>query len=129
MRSRYAACTLADMDYIEVTMKDKALEEFDKALAKQWAAFAQWIGLNIVAVENQREDKGFVEFIAYYKEKNILKSIHEISEFQRIENEWFYIDGIQLSDKKNHINRNSKCPCGSQRKYKNCHDRYAPARG
>ena len=56
-----------------------------------------------------------------------LKVIHELSEFHREDNLWFYADGVnkESSAKSNRqkITRNSPCPCGSGKKFKNCHDK------
>ena len=127
MRSRYTAYSKADIDYIKKTMQGKPLVNFNEVEAKHWAASVQWLGLNVVKSSTKVTDKniGFVEFIATYIDKGILKTIHEISQFRYIDLAWFYIDGEQPGEiKPQKISRNAPCPCGSKKKFKNCHARY-----
>ena len=112
------------MSYIKHTMQGKPLLGFNETEAKTWATSIQWIGLDIINAyfEETDEDNGFVEFIATYLEMDALKTIHEISQFQRMNNRWFYIDNKYPTEiKQKKIPRNATCPCGSQKKYKNCH--------
>lgn len=125
MRSRYAAYALANVDYIQQTMRGKSLAGFDKSKAKAAAESVKWLGLKIIHTKNESPDCGFVEFIARLIERGKQRSIHEISEFHRVDGKWYYVDGVHpvnqnksLSVK---IGRNSPCPCGSQKKFKNCH--------
>lgn len=123
MRSRYTAYSLADMDYIKKTMQGKPLLGFNEPEAKQWAMSVLWLGLEVVR-RFSKEAQHDVEFVATYLDKGTLKSIHEISQFHCIDGAWFYIDGEQLNDIKNKpIARNASCPCGSNKKFKNCHSK------
>lgn len=125
MRSRYSAYALAKVDYIEKTMRGKALSDFDKLSAKAWAKSVQWIGLDIIKAKNESVEQGSVEFIAKFIEGNTVRTLHEVSEFHYLGGLWFYTDGKILEQEqnsfKNKIGRNSQCPCGSHKKFKNCH--------
>lgn len=125
MRSRYTAYCLADMDYIQKTMQGKALVGFDVLSAKRWAIRVTWIQLRVLETYFDSPIKGYVEFIASYVDGCVLKTIHEVSEFIQEQGRWYYVDGTQISTNaskvKQTISRNSLCPCGDQRKYKNCH--------
>ncbi len=125
MRSRYTAYFLANIDYIKKTMQGKALEDFNEDHAANFANLVQWIGLNILNIQKDSTDEniGFVEFIATYMDKGIIKKIHEQSEFKRINGHWFYIDGKTDKIRQQSPTRNAPCPCGSQKKFKNCHAR------
>lgn len=126
MRSRYTAYCLADIDYIQKTMQDKALVGFDAVTAKRWAKRVTWIKLAVLDTTLESSHKGYVEFIATFVDGHILKSIHEKSEFIEQKGQWYYVDGVQftsLDETKRLISRNSVCPCGSQRKFKNCHEK------
>lgn len=127
MRSRYTAYSLAKTDYIKNTMKGKLLINFNEAETKQWAQNVVWTGLKVIRSYIETPEKGFVEFSAHFMEGNQLKIIHELSEFHREDGVWFYVDGVnkELSSKSNKqkIMRNSLCPCGSGKKFKNCHDK------
>jgi SEC-C motif domain protein len=127
MRSRYTAYTLANTDYILQTMKGKPLQGFNKDESKQWAKKVKWIGLEVIKSYLETPEKGFVAFCATYLEGNQLKLIDELSEFQKEDNSWFYVNGVH-SIKKNttqKIGRNTPCPCGSKKKFKNCHEIYS----
>ena len=124
MRSRYTAYTQANIGYIAKTMKAPAADRFDAKSASDWASRVQWIKLEVKAAST-KATKGFVEFIAYFKEQGKLKTIHERSEFHLIENSWYYVNGKHLpsnapSSPPLRIGRNDLCPCGSGKKYKKC---------
>lgn len=127
MRSRYTAYTQANMDYIKKTMLGKPLQEFNELEAEKWSKRVNWIGLQVIKSYMGEADNntGYVEFIATYMEQNTVKAIHELSQFQRHDGSWFYTEGQHsATDKlsqKHKISRNAPCPCGSQKKFKNCH--------
>ena len=47
MRSRYTAYSRADIDYIQSTMRGKALKDFNPPEAKAWAENIKWKHLKI----------------------------------------------------------------------------------
>ncbi|MGQ3891368.1 YchJ family protein [Legionella sp. CNM-4043-24] len=123
MRSRYTAYSLTRMDYIKKTMRGRPLEGFDEDEAARWANRIIWLSLTILSTSMATGDKGYVEFKARYLENDRVHYLQEVSEFHREQDKWFYIDGElkpQEAEKKA-ISRNSPCPCGSQKKFKNCH--------
>lgn len=124
MRSRYTAYSLAKIDYIKQTMKDKMLIGFNEIEAKKWALGVTWISLEVIQSYLESPNKGFVEFCATFIERDQLKTIHELSEFHKESSHWFYVDGTHkkvLNKANNKIARNNPCPCGSGKKFKNCH--------
>jgi SEC-C motif-containing protein len=124
MRSRYTAYSLAKIDHIKHTMKGKALMGFNEPEAQKWAESVTWLGLEVLKAESTASDVGFVEFIARFLEHGQIKVIHEVSEFHREQGFWFYVDGANQTNPKTNkaqVARNSPCPCGSGKKFKNCH--------
>jgi SEC-C motif-containing protein len=125
MRSRYTAYSLGKIDYIKNTMKGNALIEFNDLDAEKWAKSVKWINLDVIRTEMTNPDTGFVEFAARFSEQNQVKIIHELSEFHKENGCWFYVSGVhkQGTDKtsKPQTARNAPCPCGSGKKFKNCH--------
>lgn len=127
MRSRYTAYSQARIDYLRKTMLGKPLVGFNDYDTALWAKQVKWLGLQVITsyLDPRNENIGFVEFIASYMEKNAIKTIHELSQFQRHNGSWFYTDSLPpqtgKSTIKQKISRNAPCPCGSQKKYKNCH--------
>ncbi|KTD11787.1 putative SEC-C motif domain protein [Legionella gratiana] len=125
MRSRYTAYSLGKIDYIKSTMKGKALIGFNEFEAVQWAKSVTWIGLTVIKSSLSTPHIGFVEFAARFWERNQMKIIHELSEFHQENGRWYYISGVHkpTSNKihKPQIARNAPCPCGSGKKFKNCH--------
>jgi SEC-C motif domain protein len=124
MRSRYTAYAKGNIAYIKRTMRGKPLIGFDEQEAYAWAKQVLWVNLTIVNSRQISDERGYVEFIARFIERGTLNFIEEISEFHRQNGEWFYVDGERSaakSQKNQKISRNGLCPCGSLRKFKNCH--------
>lgn len=122
MRSRYSAYTQANIDYILRTMKSPAADRFDAKSAENWAKRVEWLKLEVKVAFMQRE-KGFVEFIAYFKEEGKIHTLQEVSEFHLENDEWYYVDGKHPVDAVStalRAGRNDQCPCGSGKKYKKC---------
>lgn len=124
MRSRYTAYTLADIDYIAKTMRPPASLHFDRKSSLAWANRIHWLKLDVLQ-SSVHDDKGYVEFEAHYAEQDKHYVLHEISEFQRLEGEWFYVDGETpqqkpIVRKQPKVGRNEPCYCGSGKKAKNC---------
>lgn len=122
MRSRYTAYTKANIRYIQQTMAGNASYKFDEKNAETWAISVAWLNLQVHKAYNASPTKGYVEFTATFIEKDRLQSIHELSEFDYIDNQWYYVDGVRMpltSTAK--IGRNNTCPCRSGRKFKSCH--------
>jgi SEC-C motif-containing protein len=126
MRSRYTAYSQGQINYIKKTMMGKPLMDFNEVEAQNWAENSQWLGLDVLEFTQENLNLGYVEFIATLIERNQLKTIHERSEFHQHNGRWFYVDGINKQNRiKNQakLSRNGRCPCGSGKKFKNCHER------
>lgn len=123
MRSRYSAYTMANIDYIKETMRDNALVGFHELDAKRWAKRVNWIKLKVLKSDIESSGIGYVEFKASFVDGSHLESIHEKSEFIFEKGRWYYIGGQHLptADTEQMISRTMDCPCGSRRKFKNCH--------
>lgn len=121
MRSRYTAYCLADIEYVQKTMRGRALMGFDPVNAERWAKRVHWISLSVLEAVLDSSCKGHVEFIATFIDGHTLKSIHEKSEFIQEAGCWYYVDGVQFQTVTKTITRNGACPCGTQKKYKSCH--------
>jgi len=98
MRSRYTAYTMANIPYIQATMRGRAAEGYDPESARDWARSSKWHGLKILSSRMDGNDRGFVEFVARFTHAGRLQEIHEISEFHRIEDSWYYVDGRLPAD-------------------------------
>jgi len=94
MRSRYSAYTQANILYIQKTMCGKAAKNYDENSALDWARNTEWLGLSVLKSEMQTSEIGFVEFVARYKYNGINQQIHERSEFLKIKDKWYYVDGV-----------------------------------
>ncbi|MAZ38609.1 MAG: preprotein translocase subunit SecA [Legionellales bacterium] len=97
MRSRYTAFTMANVDYIANTMCGKAAENFDTNDTLHFAKSATWNGLIVHKCNQSSQTIGFVQFTAQYSD--IYAQQHrmsEISEFHKINQRWFYVDGKQI---------------------------------
>ncbi|MFC3909114.1 YchJ family protein [Legionella dresdenensis] len=121
MRSRYSAYSMANIEYIKQTMSGKPLQGFNDVEAARWASSVVWLGLEVVQAYQDNDTTGRVEFIARYLENDTVKSIHEVSDFQGINGRWYYVGGAHVQEPSMKIARNMPCPCGSMKKFKNCH--------
>jgi SEC-C motif-containing protein len=92
MRSRYSAYILCDSAYL--------LSTWYKNTRPKQLDFSQdildWQKLEILHTKkgNVKDDKGKVEFNAFYIQDGQLQVMHEISRFKKLGGKWFYVDGI-----------------------------------
>lgn len=116
MRSRYTAFTLNKHDYLKATWAPQTRPD-----TLDTEGDTQWIGLSILAASPITESSktGSVHFRATYYESAQLRYLEEISQFECISGQWFYVDG-QVSFGTLKPKRNEPCPCGSGKKYKVC---------
>lgn len=110
MRSRYTAYAQANITYIEKTMRGEALQNFNALESSAWAKRVTWLELVVL-----KTGQDTVTFIARFQEDGKPRFIYEASQFEHVENQWFYSSGKQPK-----ISRNSPCPCGSGKKFKSC---------
>jgi SEC-C motif-containing protein len=124
MRSRYSAYVSINIDYIARTMRGPAAKGFNKPQTEAWARQVKWLELKVLQATREK-DSGLVEFIASYVQDGVKQQMHEVSEFQRTEGKWYYVNGKKKSMNKIagipvKIGRNDLCPCGSHKKFKKC---------
>lgn len=80
-----------------------------------------WLGLQIHECHDgsKSDSRGTVEFTSSYLENGQLCSLREKSEFLKEDELWFYLRG-ECSVKRQKVERNRPCPCGSGKKFKKC---------
>ncbi len=121
MRSRYTAYSDKNIDYIIKTTHPEKAAELNPTELKSWANSTTWESLQIV----DASEEGIVEFIAYYREKDIVAKHHELAQFKKFEDNWYFYDSQfpkqgTLVNTTPKVGRNDICPCGSGKKYKKC---------
>ena len=117
MRSRYSAFCRADNDYLKKTWHPETCPE---DLSEEPN---NWISLEIIEVGiDDADETGEVEFIAKLIYDGKLETLHELSQFEKVDGRWLYHSGEFKNDAgPQKISRNEPCPCASQKKFKNCH--------
>ena len=125
MRARYTAYAGVKTDFIFATTHPDHRQGYDHKGTEEWAAGADWEGLEIVDCRQGGADdaEGQVEFIARYREKGAMRAHHELAHFQKDNGTWYFTDGEMVRPKPivaSKIGRNEPCPCGSGAKYKKC---------
>ncbi len=118
MRSRYSAYVTQNADYLIASWHPDCQADAFRDALKEGFASTLWLGLRVIATQaGKNADEGFVEFSAQYQDGGDPQavSIHERSRFLRLNERWYYIDGI-----KPQLGRNDLCHCGSGKKYKKC---------
>ena len=123
MRSRYTAYTMANIEYIKETMRGNALIGFQDSDATRWAKRVHWIKLTVLTSGIENANRGYVTFEAFFVDGSRLKSIREKSQFLCDQGRWYYVGGRDLptDHREQIVSRTMNCPCGSFRKFKNCH--------
>ncbi|MDO9366371.1 MAG: YchJ family protein [Methylotenera sp.] len=93
MRSRYTAYVLGLEDYLLNTWhpdtRPQALNLADDTAIK-------WLGLQVEHAEITSNNTATVAFIARYKIGGKAEKMHEVSQFVRIENRWYYLSGVHI---------------------------------
>lgn len=126
MRARYSAYVEHRIDFLGESLHPEHRGDWDRDATERWARNADWVGLEIRAVEagGAQDAAGTVEFVAAFKQKGQLKRHHEVSRFARADGRWYYVEGdlpkpvTQRNPLK--VGRNDPCPCGSGKKHKKC---------
>lgn len=124
MRSRFAAYALDITNYIQSTWDANTRPKEDKL--NFGGEKIEWWRLEILETQkgDAADNKGIVEFKAFYGKDGDEQVLHEISRFVKTNGRWFYVDGVvksvgkiipQLKEGKN-----APCPCGSGKKFKRC---------
>lgn len=92
MRSRYSAYVLSKESYLLASWHQSTRPSvLDLATEPR----TQWLGLKIVNTHNGREMDvdGSVEFVARYKINGKAYRLHEISQFVKEADVWYYLSG------------------------------------
>ena len=92
MRSRYSAYVVKNADYLLATWhKTTRPNEIDFSQDN-----TMWQKLVILHIKKGgvKDDKGRVEFNAFYIQDGEERLLHEISRFKKISGRWFYVDGV-----------------------------------
>lgn len=119
MRSRYVAFALRNVDYLLRTWHPST-----RPISIADSSLPELYGLQIVRTEagSETDGEGVVEFRAQHALKKKIKSIQEISRFVKENGKWLYVgDALESAPAESHkIARNTRCPCGSGKKFKRC---------
>ncbi len=92
MRARYSAYCMANSDYLFHTWHPGSRP---KKIKLGNDPSVRWIRLDIMRSENggANDKMGVVEFKAFYEIDGKTGSLHEISNFVKEDNQWYYFDG------------------------------------
>ena len=117
MRSRYTAFIRRHENHILASWHEKNRPEklnFDDHPVT-------WLGLDIHSIQDgaPQDVVGTVEFTATYLENGQIVKLREKSQFVRENDLWYYLSG-ECTVKRQKIERNGPCPCGSGKKFKRC---------
>jgi len=125
MRSRYSAYVKGEIPWLKDSLEENSQKDFDEKAARDWSKEAEWLNLTIVnSKTDEKKGTGQVEFIAKYKQAGVTAEHHELSDFVRKNNNWYFTKGRTVKHdpvrKEQTAGRNDPCPCGSGKKYKKC---------
>jgi SEC-C motif-containing protein len=129
MRARYTAHTCAKMDFVKATHHPDTVADFDESSAQTWAEESEWLGLEILAVEDGQasDESATVEFVARFNDADgTEREHHEVSTFDKVDGCWRFRAGDAPRAAEPYrrtqarIGRNDPCHCGSGKKFKKC---------
>ncbi len=122
MRARFTAYAMRNVDFLLSTWdKNKRPKEIDFSKEP-----VEWVRLEIINTKKglSQDNKGIVEFKAFYLLEGEEHVMREVSRFHRKDGKWLYLEGIVHSIAKAHQqpsgNLNALCSCGSGKKFKRC---------
>ena len=124
MRSRFTAHVARDFAHLHRTHLESSREPY---VPDPEVRATDWTRLVIHAHEaGSKPDLAYVDFTAYFREGDKEQALHEKAEFQRIEGTWLYTRPVRqgpapIKSTQSKVGRNDPCPCGSGKKYKQCH--------
>ena len=122
MRSRYTAYALRNAVYLKTTWDaTRRPDKIDFSREK-----IDWLRLEIIDTKKGgiKDSKGVVVFKAFYSQDGEEHVMKEISRFTKINERWFYLDGVIKSMGKlglqTNQGKNALCTCSSGKKFKRC---------
>ncbi|KIA88238.1 YchJ family protein [Kaistella jeonii] len=90
MRSRFSAFAIPNGEYLIETTLPVKRKLHNKEDLREWAEINEWTKLGIIKKPTLNQ----VEFKAHYKdEKGKMQLHHELSDFEKIDNRWYYVSG------------------------------------
>lgn len=116
MRSRYSAFALANTEYLLQTSSEQLQRNLSQQELLQTCEAFQFISLQVISAQGSQ-----VEFIAQLLLNDELHPLHETSSFIKQNEHWKYDTGVLHPTDIINLGRNDKCPCGSNKKFKQCH--------
>ena len=126
MRSRYTAFAVGELDYVEKTHHASTRKELDMEGVRSWATNSEWLSLEIRETDKglEKDTTGKVEFKCKFIFNGAEQTHHELSTFEKVGDEWFFVDGVMRNNtvkrSEPKIGRNDPCSCGSGKKAKKC---------
>lgn len=134
MRARYTAFATRRPEFVNATIHPDQRDDYDDEAIASWSKGAAWHGLEVLATQagGETDDEGVVEFVARYTVDGQPTYHHERATFRRHDGRWHLWDGELVTQAPVRrdapkVGRNDPCPCGSGRKFKQCHGREAAA--
>jgi SEC-C motif domain protein len=94
MRSRYTAYVVREPDYLLRTWHAST-----RPAALTLEEDVRWLGLTIKRHVMHEPDQALVEFVARYRVGGKGHRLHETSRFERVNGQWFYVDGTFAGEK------------------------------
>nr|WP_285817792.1 YchJ family metal-binding protein [Echinimonas agarilytica] len=90
MRARYTAHTQNNISFIFNSWHPSTRPESSEPV-EEWNSQCSWLALN-VAQSRKVGTKGFVEFVALYRQAGQLKQHHEEANFRFEKGQWWYMN-------------------------------------
>lgn len=124
MRSRFSAYALDNTEYVQETWDANTRPKPEQIKFSEEKI--NWQRLEIIDTKKGgiKDNKGIVEFKAFYLNNGEDFMLHEVSRFIKKNDRWYYVDGVVKKVGKiiqqSNQGKNAPCPCGSGKKFKRC---------
>ncbi|MGL1920343.1 MAG: YchJ family metal-binding protein [Hyphomicrobiales bacterium] len=95
MRSRYTAYCIGDISYILATWAEQTRHLVSEESLENRKSETEYLGLKILSKQagTRKHTQGQVEFQVTFKHLGKSQTHHEQSNFVKINDKWFYVDG------------------------------------
>jgi len=123
MRSRYCAFALGYFEYLIDTLHPEYRGDLGVAQLAEQDRHCRWLTLRVLGQRDGEpgDGAGTVHFIARYLEAGTVHELEENSGFAYHQGRWVYTLGTPEFRALGKPRRNDPCPCGSGKKFKQCH--------
>ena len=95
MRARYCAFASGNLEFLKESQHPDHREEVDDEALQAWSKQSDWKGFEVLDTEGGEagDTEGAVEFVAHYEIQGKEQKHHEVAQFEKADDKWYFVDG------------------------------------